>query len=224
MGELNPGDRYDTVAARFGDVARAQLVCALQVHVALGSAERTLAVYNALRGYLPELAALAANAPFHAGRDTGFASVRPLINGLLPRQSVPPAFASWDEYADAIAWAVPEPGSWWWELRPHLTFGTLEVRVCDAQTTLEEAAAVTAFVHCLVAWLSEQDDVGRAAVVADRREPLGGAARRGRGDVQGPVEHRRAPGAGHPARAGGDAHAGGRTARLRERAGARCRD
>jgi len=171
LGELNPGDRYDAVAARFGDVARAQLVCALQVHVALGSAERTLAVYNALRGYLPELAALAANAPFHAGRDTGFASVRPLINGLLPRQSVPPAFASWDEYADAIAWAVPEPGSWWWELRPHLTFGTLEVRVCDAQTTLEEAAAVTAFVHCLVAWLSEQEtlDVPRSWRSAENR-------------------------------------------------------
>ncbi|MDA0182067.1 YbdK family carboxylate-amine ligase [Solirubrobacter phytolaccae] len=158
LGELNTDERYEHILARYGDVARAQLVCALQVHVAVGTAERSLAVYNALRGYLPELAALAANAPFHAGRDTGFASVRPLINGLLPRQNVPPAFESWDAYADALAWAVPEPGSWWWELRPHLTFGTLEIRVCDAQTTLEETAAVTAYAHALVAWLAEQEE------------------------------------------------------------------
>jgi len=159
LGELNTDERYENLSARYGDVARAQLVCALQVHVAVGSAERSLAVYNALRGFLPELAALAANAPFHAGRDTGLASVRPLIGGLLPRQGVPPAFASWNDYADALAWAVPEPGSWWWELRPHLTYGTLEVRVCDAQTTLDETAAVVAYVHSLVAWLAEREDL-----------------------------------------------------------------
>ncbi len=171
LGELNTDERYEHIVARYGDVARAQLVCALQVHVAVGTAERSLAVYNALRGHLPELAALAANAPFHAGRDTGFASVRPLINGLLPRQNVPPSFASWDEYADALAWSVPEPGSWWWELRPHLTYGTLEIRVCDAQTTLEETAAVTAYAHALVAWLAERDDltVARSWQIAENR-------------------------------------------------------
>ncbi|RKQ86211.1 carboxylate-amine ligase [Solirubrobacter pauli] len=158
LGELNRGERYDAILAQYGDVARAQLVGALQVHVAVGSADRSLAVYNALRGFLPELAALAANAPFVAGRDTGFASVRPLIGGLLPRQDVPPAFASWGDYEEALRW-VKDPGSWWWELRPHTKFGTLEIRVCDAQTTLEEAAAVAAYAHCLVAWLAEQDDV-----------------------------------------------------------------
>src|SRR5213075_2861884 len=133
----------------------------LQVHVAPGDAERTLAVYNALRGHLPELAALAANAPFHAGRDTGFASVRPLIGGLLPRQGVPPAIPSWEAFAETLRWgrvagAVPEPRRWWWELRPHLAFGTLELRVPDAQTTVADAAAVAAFVHALVARLGER--------------------------------------------------------------------
>lgn len=158
LGALNSGERYDAILAQYGDVARTQLVSALQVHVALGSAERSLAVYNALRSHLPELAALAANAPFLAGRDTGFASVRPLIGGLLPRQNVPPAFTSWDEYEEALRW-VEDPGSWWWELRPHPKFGTLELRVCDAQATLEEAAAVAAYAHALVAWLAERDDV-----------------------------------------------------------------
>jgi len=131
------------------------------VHVAVGGAERTLAVYNALRGHLPELAALAANAPFHAGRDTGCASVRPLIATLLPRQGVPPAFDSWGAFASALRWAgIPDASTWWWELRPHPAFGTLELRVPDAQTTLDEAAAVAAFAHALVAWLASRYDDG----------------------------------------------------------------
>jgi carboxylate-amine ligase len=159
LGALNVGERYDGILADYGDVARAQLVCALQVHVALGSADRALAVYNALRGHLPELAALAANAPFHAGRDTGLASVRPLIGGLLPRQGVPPPIASWSAFAEMLRW-VGDPRRWWWELRPHPTFGTLEIRVCDTQTTVAEAAAVAAFAHALVAWLAERHDAG----------------------------------------------------------------
>jgi carboxylate-amine ligase len=165
LGRLNHGPRYDAILAEYGDVARSQLVCALQVHVAVGGAERTLAVYNALRGHLPELAALAANAPFLAGRDTGMASVRPLISGLLPRQGVPPAFATWQELEASLTWgersgAVPEPRRWWWELRPHPEHGTLELRVADAQTTLADVAAVTAYAHALVAWLSCRHDAG----------------------------------------------------------------
>jgi carboxylate-amine ligase len=152
LGALNAGERYDAILVRYGDVARAQLVCALQVHIALGSADATLAVYNALRGWLPVLAALAANAPFHAGRDTGLASVRPLVGGLLPRQGVPPAIPSWEAFAGMLA-AVGDPRQWWWELRPHPAFGTLELRVCDAQTTIAEAETVAGFAYGLVASL-----------------------------------------------------------------------
>jgi carboxylate-amine ligase len=158
LGTLNAGEHYEALLREHGDVARAQLVCALQVHVAVGSAERALAVYNALRGHLPELAALAANAPFYAGRDSGFASVRPLIGGLLPRQGVPPAIPSWDAYAEMLRWTGGQR-RWWWELRPHAHFGTLELRVCDAQTTLADASAVAAFAHALVAWLAERVDL-----------------------------------------------------------------
>ena len=135
IGALNAGERYDAILADYGDVARSQQVCALQVHVAVGSADATLAVYNALRGHLPELAALAANAPFHAGRDTGLASVRPLIGGLLPRQGVPPrdpvlGGVRGDAQLDR-ATRVSGGGS----CARTPTFGTLELRVCDAQTT-----------------------------------------------------------------------------------------
>src|SRR3954447_19822236 len=162
-GVLNSGPRYDHMPAEYGYIARRQLVASLQVHVAVGGAERTLAVYNSLRSFLPEIAALAANAAWYEGRDSGMASVRPLLCALLPRQGMPPAIATWDDFAATLGWGrtagvMPDPGFWWWELRPHVTHGTLEIRVPDAQATIEDAAGVAAFVHCLVAWLSERYD------------------------------------------------------------------
>jgi carboxylate-amine ligase len=171
-GILSQHESYAETRSRYGRVARRQLVFALQVHVAVGGADRTLAVYNALRSYLPELSALAANSPWHEGRDSEFASVRPMLGQQLPRQGVPPALRSWDEYAAALAWgtaaAAFEPRVWWWELRPHATLGTLEVRVPDAQTTVAEAAGVIAFTHALVAWLAERHDGGEPLSVAPR--------------------------------------------------------
>ncbi len=164
-GEINRGERYERTLAEYGSVARRQLVGALQVHVAVRGADRALAVYNGLRRYLPELAALAANAPFHAGADTGLASARPAIAQLLPRQGLPPPIASWEDLAGALRWGaaaavVPEPRRWWWELRPHPLFGTLELRVPDAQSTVAGAAAVAAFVQALAAWLADRHDAG----------------------------------------------------------------
>jgi carboxylate-amine ligase len=160
-GPLNPGPRYERTVSEFGAIAERQLVCALQIHVAVGDSDRTVAVHNALRSYLPEVAALAANAPFIEGRDSGLASVRPKICELLPRQGVPPPIESWPAFEEGLRWGraagvVPAAGSWWWELRPHHRFGTLELRVPDSQTTIAEVAAVAAFAHCLVASLVER--------------------------------------------------------------------
>ena len=170
-GELNPGPRYEHTVAEFGAIARRQLVFALQVHVAPGGAVRGLAVYNALRSYLPEIAALAANAPFHLGCDTGLASARPKISETLPRQGVPPPIASWEQFAADLRWGaragmVPFPNAWWWELRPHPRFGTLELRVPDAQTTIAEAAGIAALCQCLVVLLGERFDGGELLATA----------------------------------------------------------
>jgi glutamate---cysteine ligase / carboxylate-amine ligase len=165
VGELNQSPRYRHVIGEYGSVAARQLVCALQVHVSVPGADRALAVYNAARAYLPGLAALAANAPFYEGQDTGLASVRAKIGELLPRQGVPPAFESWDAYAGALAWgaatgAFPDPSSWWYELRLHPGFGTLELRVPDGQSTVGDAAAIAAVAQALLAWLGERHDSG----------------------------------------------------------------
>lgn len=163
-GALNSGERYAAIEREYGLIASRQLLGALQIHVAVGAADRALAIYNALRGYLPEIAALAANSPFHDGADTGLAAYRPKVAEGLPRQGVPPAFSSWEQYAEALAWTgragTLGPGMWWWELRLHPMLGTLELRVPDTQTTVGEASAVIAFAQSLVAWLGGRHDDG----------------------------------------------------------------
>jgi glutamate---cysteine ligase / carboxylate-amine ligase len=167
LGPLNPGPRYDAIGAEYASVARRQLVFGLHVHVAVRGAERALAVYNALRSHLPELAALAANAPFYEGRDSGLASVRSRISGLLPRQGVPPPLASIEEYAEALRWGgFADPRQWWWELRLHPAFGTVEVRVPDTQATVAATAAVGAVVHALAARLAARHDAGEVLAAA----------------------------------------------------------
>jgi glutamate---cysteine ligase / carboxylate-amine ligase len=170
-GELNRLERYEHTIREYGPVAARQLVCAFQVHVAVPGAERALAVYNAARSYLPLVAALAANGAFYEGRDSGLASMRPKLGELLPRQGVPPAIASWEEHADALAWGAASesfrgPGTWWWELRPHPRFGTLEFRVPDAQATVGDGAAIAAVVQALAVWLGERYDANDPLEVA----------------------------------------------------------
>ena len=143
LGPLNPGARYEAIEAEYASVAHRQLVFGLHVHVAIPGADRALATYNALRAHLPDLAALAANAPFYEGRDSGLASARSRISGLLPRQGIPPALDSFEAYADALRWCgFDDPRQWWWELRLHPVFGTVEIRVPDTQATIADTAAV----------------------------------------------------------------------------------
>jgi carboxylate-amine ligase len=145
---------------RYREVIQRQLVSSLQVHLAFGDADCTLTVYNALRDLLPELAALAASAPYVGGRDSGLCSVRPVIAAQLPRQGVPPMIASWEQYAADLEWAVQgravdDPSEWWWELRPHVRFGTLELRVLDVQARTVQTSALVRFVHALGAMLAQ---------------------------------------------------------------------
>jgi carboxylate-amine ligase len=171
IGELNSGERYEFSLAEYGELARRQLVFGQHVHVAVGDADRAIAVHDALRSYLPEIAALAANAPFHDGRDSDLASMRPTIADLLPRQGIPPVLGDVEGFAEALAWGarsgtVSTPRHWWWGLRLHPSFGTVEVRAPDAQTTVAEAVAIAGLVHALVAWLAERHAAGETLPVA----------------------------------------------------------
>ena len=126
---------------------------------------RTLAVYNALRSFLPEIAALAANSPFFEGEDTELCSIRPKLLEALSRTGVPPVFPRWSDFVGFLDWGrtgglFPDASFLWWDLRPHVAFGTLELRVADAQTRVEDAGAIAGLVQTLVTWLGDQFDRG----------------------------------------------------------------
>lgn len=166
-GVLNLEPRYAEIVAGYGELARRQLVFGLHIHVGVPGANRALAVYNALRAYLPEIAALAGNAPFYEGADSGLASVRPKLCELLPRQGVPPALESWQALASALEWGArsgrfPDPRHWWWELRLHPVHGTVELRVADTQSTVADTAGIAAFAHALVHHLARRHDAGES--------------------------------------------------------------
>ncbi|MGW7681721.1 carboxylate-amine ligase [Kribbella sp. NPDC054772] len=165
---LSHTERSGALAARYREVIGRQLVSSLQVHLAFGDADCTLDVYHRLRNVLPELAALAGAAPYAGGRDTGLCSVRPVIAAQLPRQGVPPIIASWEQYAADLAWtvrggAVGDASEWWWELRPHVGYGTLELRVLDVQATVRQTSAITRFVYALGARFADLHRSGEPA-------------------------------------------------------------
>jgi carboxylate-amine ligase len=172
VGPITDGERYSFIARDNPWAALHKLTCGLHVHVALADADRALAVYNALRSYLPELAALAANSPFHRSTDSGAASSRLQMNRFLARHGVPPTFPDWTAYAEFTAWgrasgSIPDPSYHWWDLRLHPGHGTLEIRVCDAQTDLADAVALVGLAQTLVAWLAGRHDAGERLPVHD---------------------------------------------------------
>jgi glutamate---cysteine ligase / carboxylate-amine ligase len=164
-GEITEAERYRQIADEYVWAATRSLVCGLHVHVAVAGADRALAVYNALRGYLPELAALGANSAFAEGADTGMASIRPKFNEIYPRSGIPPSFQTWEELVRFVDWGrsgglFPDPSHFWWEMRPHPVHGTVEIRVSDTQTRIEDATAIVALIQALVARLADRFDAG----------------------------------------------------------------
>jgi len=153
--EVSPGARYQFLYSSLRELARREPTFGLHVHVAVPNPEQAVRAYNRMRAHLPLLLALSANSPFWQGRDTGLASMRTPLFQAFPRVGVPRMFRSYAEYVESIdvllrCDAFPEPTFLWWDVRLQPRFGTLEVRVMDAQTRVADTAALTALVQCLV--------------------------------------------------------------------------
>jgi carboxylate-amine ligase len=147
--------RYRSIIDQLQYVGRRELVYGLHVHVGVDDPDRAIHVVNALRAHLHELVALSANSPLWRGEPTGYASCRHMIFSAFPRSGPPPEFASFDAYADAIerlveAGCIEDYTRTWWDVRPHPSLGTIEVRVMDAVTSTADAIALTAYVQALV--------------------------------------------------------------------------
>jgi carboxylate-amine ligase len=153
--------RYKELVEALQWAVERQLIFGLHVHVGLASAHQAIAVANGLRTWLPELLAASANSPFWHGRDSGLASTRSKVFDAMPRSGLPPAFASFEEFELLVERGV-RTNSFedytfiWWDLRPHPRLGTIEIRICDAQTRLESVAAIVALVQSLTATLAER--------------------------------------------------------------------
>jgi carboxylate-amine ligase len=164
-GPVTESPRYRTILENAPWSARELLTCGMHVHVGVAGAERALAVYDALRSYLPLLIAVGANSPFYGGEDAGVASVRAKLNATNPRHGVPPAFGSWAAFERYLHWGaaagvVADPSYHWFDLRLNPSHGTIEVRAFDVQTDPGHAVSLASLTHALVAWLASRYDEG----------------------------------------------------------------
>jgi carboxylate-amine ligase len=153
--EIAAGERYQAIHETMRELARREPTFALHVHVGIPDPEQALQALVRLRAHLPALIALSANSPYWQGRDSGMAAVRLPVFGGFPRTGIPRSFADYADYVEAVdvllrCGAFPEPTFLWWDLRLQPALGTLEVRVMDAQTRIEDVEALTALVQCLV--------------------------------------------------------------------------
>jgi carboxylate-amine ligase len=159
-------DHYRRVEEGLRYVAWRNNAFSLHVHVGVRGAERAVAVCDRLRTVLPELLAISANSPFLDGRDSGLHSVRSQIfTKSFPRCGIPDAYGSWAAYADYVelllrTGSIVEHTQLWWSVRPHHVFGTVEVRICDAQSSAEDSTALAGLLVACVAQAAVDYDDG----------------------------------------------------------------
>jgi glutamate---cysteine ligase / carboxylate-amine ligase len=159
--EITASPRYQNVVERLRWVAKRVAIFGLHVHVGIDAPDTAVQVATRLRNWLPEFVALAANSPYWQGRDTGLASTRSQVFDTMPRSGLPPRLDSFAQFESLIDRGVaakffPDYTYVWWDVRPHPKLGTIELRICDAQTRVESVAGIAALTQCLVATLVER--------------------------------------------------------------------
>ena len=153
--QITEGDRYKEIVKDMQQVARANLIFGLHVHVGIFDREMAIHVMNQARYFLPHIYALSTNSPFWVGRDTGFKGYRLKVFERFPRTGIPDAFESLSEYEDYLKLlvrtkCVDNAKKIWWDIRLHPFFDTLEVRVCDAQSRVDDTLAMAALIQAVV--------------------------------------------------------------------------
>ncbi len=151
-------DRYKLLEEEMQDVVRELLIFGLHVHIGIPDPELRIEIMNEARYFLPHLLAFSTSSPFWMGRKTGVKSYRSVLWSRFPRTSIPPDFSSWDDFENFVELLVKtnsiEDGSKiWWDLRPHHTYPTIEFRICDAATRIEETLCLAALVQAICAKL-----------------------------------------------------------------------
>jgi carboxylate-amine ligase len=164
--EITPLDRYLGVREDLQDLAQRLLVFGTHVHIGIEDREFLIDCLNVARYFLPHVLALSTSSPFWMGRNTGLKSYRSVVFRNFPRTGIPPQLASWGEYQHLVetlvgANSIPNSSKIWWDVRPNWTYPTIEFRICDVNTRVEEAVCVAAIFQAIVAklWKLRRDNL-----------------------------------------------------------------
>jgi glutamate---cysteine ligase / carboxylate-amine ligase len=165
LQRITSRDRYRHLVDQLQYVARRELIFGLHIHVAVDDPERAIKIVNGLLTHLSSLLALSASSPFWRGELTGLASSRQMVFAAFPRSGPPPRFRDYADYAEVVGQlektgCIADYTHIWWDIRPHPRWGTVEIRICDAVSHVEDAIALAAFCQALVKLYSERDAVG----------------------------------------------------------------
>jgi carboxylate-amine ligase len=156
--EIVEHERYKMIIDEMGDIARANLIFGLHVHIGIDDRETAMALMNQMRYFLPHILALSTSSPFWLGRNTGLKSVRASIFKRFPRTGIPDYFNSWADFENFVntlikTGCIDNGKKIWWDIRPHAFFNTLEVRICDLPTRIDETIAIAALIQATVVTL-----------------------------------------------------------------------
>ncbi len=156
--EITNHPRYEGVVQDMQQVARANLIFGLHVHIGIDDKELAIHIMNAARYFLPHMFALSTNSPFWKGRNTGFKSYRAKIFDRFPRTGIPDYFSSHGDFQSYVntlvkTSCIEDASKIWWDIRPHPKYPTLEFRICDLPMTAEETVALAALCQAIVAKL-----------------------------------------------------------------------
>ena len=155
---ITQGERYREIVKDMQQLARANLIFGLHVHVGIPDRDVAIHVMNQARYFLPHIYALSVNSPFWVGQDTGLKGYRLKVFERFPRTGIPDALESLSEYEDYCkllvkTGCVDNAKKIWWDIRLHPFFDTLEVRVCDAQSRVDDTLAIAALIQAVIAKL-----------------------------------------------------------------------
>jgi carboxylate-amine ligase len=164
---LSSHPRYSHIGESMRVLARREPTLATHIHVGVASPARAIRLHNRLRAHLPLLLALSANSPFWRGRPTGFASTRTTLFDAFPRSGLPRSYRGYADWVASVerllrSGAISDPSYLWWDVRLQPRYGTVEVRIMDGQSCLDDVAGVVALVQSLASVELERRDVPRA--------------------------------------------------------------
>ncbi|HZR40226.1 MAG TPA: carboxylate-amine ligase [Ktedonobacteraceae bacterium] len=156
--EITPLERYMGVKQDMQELAQQMLIFGTHVHIGIEDREFLIDAMNVIRYLLPHLLCLSASSPFWMGRDTGLKSYRSILFKNFPRSGIPRIFQSWADFSSFVdtlvrTKTIPDGSKIWWDVRPNWSYPTLEIRICDVCTRVDEAVCIAAILQGIVARL-----------------------------------------------------------------------